>query len=1232
MEHPLKIVEKEIEALGAGGLVEILNTLLRLEGQSIGMNQVDIQTTSVRLTAGDGGVDARVQNAPTGSDWIPAGLSVWQSKSGNDHTPAKLKMEFAKPKVQEALDAGGMYIVWVGDDVNAGKAQDDRRKALIECCNEKGIPPERCKILFAGQIANWANSFASVAFQFRGEKSAGLIVWSDWAVLNRYSNTFASDEVRTAVMQDYKERFETNGSEFVFLRLEGQPGVGKSRLALETFRGTALENLILYASNLYGIPGSFWPYLQSNNTRMILVVDECSYLEHRDLQERAELCQGRVKLLTIGQRYLSGQQDAVPSDTFLLDRLDDDAMKRLLGISYPLLPAEWLDFIVGASTGFVKIAIGLAKQFSVTGQPQSLSELIRSREVRPLLEAMLPDSEDRRAMEVVALLRRLGWEGDMAEEGRAVCEFLNRDWRDTQTRIQRVEDQLGLIGRQGRYRYVTPHLLAVWLASDTWARIGSEEVWAFRDKLPNPLSRSSFEERVQDIGSEDVTGSLVDMLLGPTGLFTDLPALEDREKSRFFRLLAVTRPEAGLSALRRLILGASREQLLEFVSGRTDIIWTLQTLAWRADLFEGAAWLMLELADAEDRKLQRMGPYASDEWKGMFRLRLGGTSVPMVARLRVAYRALEDDAPRKRILAVDAAGMVFSIHEHRISRQQYIGGSPLPSEWKPQSTEEVEEAYRESHNLLRDALGNSDAAVRHAAFRQVLDIARSAVRLGFAQAQLDMLESLSPVTFEDRHSLRSKLDDVLAYEASSLTSEQVGSIADLKDLLAGAGFGDMLRRFFGKRTRGDQVDYHLGLEEQSRIKLEQAAPLVADALTNPALLEPEWEWVFSAEASDVYFFAWKLGLEDKEMCWWPFIEENAARQTKSLIFSSAYLRGQIEAGRLNREEILDGWMREGSVMALAIYDVIWRGELPDVDAERLTILLNNGWLNVGYLSRLFFSGAFLRLSADVARKLLEAVVGAGGETSDDVAIALLQQRMEADPAEAEDLTVLAWTVLEHEGAFWHPGKDTMAAHYAQELATMLAKRDPVRAATLILRLFDTDLSPLTGDTEAMDVLRTSVVIDPKGVWEKVAERLSPAQSADSSAHLRSYRLRLALEKWFAVLVPSAIMLDWSERNLPDGPLYVAELAEVGGTPMNDLARGLLVRFGQDNRVQNVLYGQFLSGSWWGNYSSMLKQKLEHAHIWCTDPDRIVSSWASKLVADLEEQIRQAELQESERLF
>lgn len=1232
MEHPLRIAEKDIEALGAGGLVEILNALLRLEGQSLGMDQAEIQTTLVRLTAADGGVDARVQNAPAGSNWIPPGLSVWQSKSGADHTPAKLKTEFAKPKVQAALDAGGTYVVFVGDDVNAGRAQDDRRKALTECCDEKGIPREHCKILFAGQIAKWANEFASVAFRFRGEKTAGLILWSDWAALKRYGNAFASDQARSGAMLAYRERLGERGTEFVFLRLEGQPGVGKSRLALETFRDSPLVGLVLYAQSPDRIPASFWPYLQANHTRMVLVVDECSFLEHRDLLERAELCQGRVQLLTIGQRYPSGQQAAVQADTFLLDRLDDAAMKRLLGISYPLLPPEWLDFIVGAATGFVKIAIGLAQQFSIAGQPQPLSELIRSREIRPLLEAMLPDGEDRRAMEVVALLRRVGWEGDFTVEGRAVCEFLNRDWRDTQARIQRIEDELGLIGRQGRYRYVTPHLLAVWLASETWARIGVEEVWAFRSGLPNPLSRASFEERVQDIGSENATGSLVDTLLGPGGLFTDLQALEDRGTSRFFRLLAVARPEAGLNALRRLILGSPREKLSGFVNGRTDTIWTLQTLAWRVDLFEGAAWLMLELADTEDRELQRMGPYASDEWRGMFGLRLGGTAAPMVGRLRLARRALEDDSPGKRLLAINAAGTVFSIHEHRISREPNLGGAPLPPEWRPKNADEAQEAYRESYDLLREALASHDDAVKEAAFKQVLKIARSAVRLGLAQTQLDMLETLSPTTFEDRHSLRAVLDDILAFEAPLLTPEQAGRMAHLKERLAGTGFGDRFRRLFGKRTRGDQVDYRLGIEEQSRLKLEQAAPLVLETIADPALLDPEWAWLFSSEANDAYFFAWALGLADAEIRWWPFIEENAARQGKSLLFSSAYLRGQVEAGRLNREEVLDAWTQEGGAMALPIYDVIWRGELSDADGERLATIIRNGWLDAGHLGRLFFGRAFLRLSAEVAKELLQLSICAGGEASDEVAVALIFERMEADPGEAEALGPLAWTAIEHTGAFWRPGKDTMASHYAQELAKLLAKRDPARAAELVLRLFDTDESPLTGSDGTMEVLSISVGLDPGGVWAKVAERLYPVNSDDNSAQLRSYRLRLALEKWFVALVPSDVILDWAEKHLPDGPLYVAEISEVSGKPMDDLPKGLLMRFGKDERVQRSLYGQFISGSWLGEQSGWLKQKLELARAWSADPDRTVSLWASNLVADLEEMIRQAELQESERGF
>ena len=63
MNSLFEISEKEIARLSEGALVDVLNRLLRAESSRIDLASTNAQT-SLRIHDPDGGVDARVSNAP----------------------------------------------------------------------------------------------------------------------------------------------------------------------------------------------------------------------------------------------------------------------------------------------------------------------------------------------------------------------------------------------------------------------------------------------------------------------------------------------------------------------------------------------------------------------------------------------------------------------------------------------------------------------------------------------------------------------------------------------------------------------------------------------------------------------------------------------------------------------------------------------------------------------------------------------------------------------------------------------------------------------------------------------------------------------------------------------------------------------------------------------------------------------------------------------------------------
>jgi len=161
-------------------------------------------------------------------------------------------------------------------------------------------------------------------------------------------------------------------------------------------------------------------------------------------------------------------------------------------------------------------------------------------------------------------------------------------------------------------------------------------------------------------------------------------------------------------------------------------------------------------------------------------------------------------------------------------------------------------------------------------------------------------------------------------------------------------------------------------------------------------------------------------------------------------------------------------------------------------------------------------------------------------------------------------------------------------------------------------------------------MRHAVTTAPAEVWETISVQLHPDDAHNEiNNHRLANRLRLALEKWFADLVPPEILLSWADCHPGDGAALIAQLANVSGNPMNALARGLLIRFHDDPRIGGILAARFTTGSIMGPFSLWLEGKLALAEAWATEPSPSVRRWAVKSVAELRTSSAAAKLTEAE---
>lgn len=1212
MKTIFDVDETDVARMDAIGFVNFVNHLLRAEGSRVGIPPVNIHT-SLRVNTPDGGVDACVEDNVQQSDWIPLGTSVWQFKSGKDHEQAKIRKEFQKPGVQEVLKAGGSYCIVVCDDLGNTQLRD-RKKVLEDCCRGAGFSTDRARIYAADKIADWTKRHPAMRLLLGGPSLGDLFRWETWNALPQFGQPFAADPQRQDILNTIRRGIEEPSGPLIFC-IAGRAGVGKSRLGLEAMRpqcdGDGLSERTLYADNPSAIPDGLFHWLETHGEiSLVLVVDECDHVDAERLERQAQRCGGRLRIIIIDQ-----MQDAFSSErpsVYYLGTLNNAAMRGLLVNAVSNLPDAAYDFAVHFASGFVKLAVSLAEAMRDHPERASWHGLAQVGKIKDVIDKFLIDDRtDRQVMRALALLSRVGWDGDVEDEGRIVIAFLGLDWHDARERVQELT-QRGLVAKQGRYRYVTPHLLAVWLAAQVWDSYGARPLDVLTS-LPSQISRQAFLHRLRDLGDDPRTTPVYEKMLAPNGVFSNLEALDDDWRSQFFSSLAKAHPKAGIRALRRLLDGKNPNDLRAFKSGRRNIVSLLQYLAWFPDTFIDAARLLLILAESENENWTNN---AEGTWVGLFGTFLGATAADAEQRYELIADALDGPSVERQLLGVRAISRAFVIQESSFVIGDYESGRIPPERWTPPTWKDARDVRLAALRLLDRALEAEEPMVCAEARKVLLEQATELALVGLVDELADRLESLTLSDYDLRRSVRDAAEGVLMLEQPQLSAEQRRRLAALSERLAGYSFGDRLRRWVGEHI---MADWHLERHDLRDSLGHEAAQLAEEAFSFPDLLRPELDWLTSAQALHVYYFARRLGQLDADHEWWAEIAPRV-RDGKGYTMAGAYLQGHCDEGRYSwRDDVLDLWSEEAE-LAPAVLDAVFRSEPPsDADADRLFRLMDRGWLTASQLSVLMWGGQISPFSLDGFHRIISGVLQEEAEGATASALGLLFSRLNLCPADKDALEPFVWQALERSDAL--SGRQ----FHAIDLAQKYIGSDPIRVVRLVLGHIERGSGSLMRSSRTTRLLEQATQLRPKEAWVEVSQILWPLRQ-------ESYAFYLSLKGWYGRVVGAEALLHWAEQNPEDGPWQAASLVHVGGQPMDPLAREFLIRYENDDRVGNALSAEFGSGSWIGPTSSWYQSHAKTARGWLDDPHHAVRTWAGAEVELYEQRLAEALLQEEENTY
>jgi hypothetical protein len=1210
MNPIFEITSSHIEELEKRDFLILMNKLLWIEStRKIGISPANI-SISLRENDPDEGIDAQIKNnTKIHSDWIPMQESVWQFKTGRNIDKSLLEKEFEKKGVQKCIKDGGTYIVIAKRDFNPSD-RDKRKKILEECFIKRGLQP-KCEFLTSSHIAMWASEYPTEFLRFFNIPIKELITFDKWSREKVHRFDYYPDKKRDDYIRKIRESVQIK-DRLITIHIEGLAGVGKTRLILETLRTEKLKDLVLYAAYPETISDLFFYYIDHNpNIELILVIDECDEKSRERWKKHVEHLNGRIKLITISQSRRPPYGIAGPEGVYYLDTLDDDIIKKIITNIYPFIQKEAINTITHLSEGYVKLVKAITETFRRNPDLIRTSDLAYEDNVNKILRALIP-SDKLDGMKAISLLTKVGWEGDISTEGKKLAKFMNINWGILQDIAEEMYSS-GLISKQGRYRYVTPYILAIWLASEVWKARGTDMIDLLKH-LPTPSSRKAFLERIADLGDNDHTLKVVEKLLSEKGLFPDLESIDSEEKSEIFTILTEASPISGIEALKRILINLPRDRLILFKKGRRNIIWTLEKLAWLPETFFDSARILLSLAEAEN---ESWANNATGIWCGLFSIHLGGTAVPALERHQIIDDALKSESIERKILGVNAIDAALSTSGTRMVGPEIQRGRIVPQEWYPKTYKEEIDIRLSALNLLDIALKDENARVFNEALNVLINNSIPLISIGIIDEILYRFELLNLTTDKQKFDVRNVLERIPTIPKSKLSEEQIKRIDRLLINLAGDDFKDRLRRWIGRRTYADSASKNFKNVEKAMNELAK------EALENPEKLLNEIGFLASDDAIYLQPFGVALGIADRQKkLLYKFIE--IAKNYKVYRLLSGYLLGISYLSKKEeewRENLLDKWAENEPDLAEAVLDATWRGPTSIRGAKRLINMVKNNSLNDIHL-RILTVGAWTdHLPLDLRIEIINQLIETNEPSAIESALVMVERCITIHSDEKNQISSIAWKLIECPIAITS-GVD-LSYHWAQ-IAEHFIDIDPLKIAKAIIKnTTGTDRIFLKDDFE-IEILKKVTEKKPKQVWDEVSKFLI---TKDGKIN---FNLILILRGWYGNLIDADYLIKWASKHPQKGPLILAEISKVGNGKLSNLARSLIIEFPDNEEVKHSLEANFFSGSYTGLESKWLEEKLKYTRAWMENSNPKVRKWAQEIAQRIEKRIKKIKIIEEER--
>ena len=979
-------LKKIITRLDPGDFTAFVEVLLSAERARLAM-PLDALVMSDALSENDGGLDARLVGVPQDQPppaTLPFGTVGIQVKATKKKGPSAFDLvtELRKPGPKKLFREAGTYVLVSCQEFNSQQMEDLEdavRLAAETVAGEEGIStPVRTRVWDASTLAGLCVLHeASVAdFGLNDfENAMSLAELLDIALLAP-RRAFQTDKNRESVIGQLRDR-AMGSNDALLMVVRGYPGVGKSRTVAEALDTDELRDHVLCLESADGLNVMLNRMLRHDSSGGILMLDEIGLDTSLAAAERLQGLDGRWRLVVVDGRATTEIVTESVSSRVLLP-LADPAMRELVREHSDLAPPD-VDRVARAAAGYPKLALQLIAE--IRRDPSlDLVDLARLPQSNHLLKRALPDAETRRYLGPLALFQSVGFDDEVRSQMEAVADAFDLDAPTLELYCESERHSRRFVSSAGRHRFISPQLVAIWLAVE--AIENTPDLGRRIFGLPEPL-RASFVAQLEYFGSQvpQLARVLTDVIARPQ--FHDISQF-DGAVATLLRASAKIIPAQVAAAVKDVLAGASPDEVLGLP--RRELVQTCQVLLWSPDCWMPAVEALFVLASHEN---ETYANNATAQFAAAFTTVLSGSPVPYAQRAQW-LRAKTEVALSEELALLGAAAAAGMTAHHSRFVVGFPGGGE-PADWVPTAQQDYVDARAAALRLLVQVRDRAASDARLVTTRRLAGSLRVAYRSSLSALVSELLRAREWSSAE-RSVLATGLRSVLRFEGDigPDVRAEVGRLLEwvLDTLDMGRMKVLLATPIWDLHDSEETIDSDppalATLADELAVREDGLAALLATAGNG---CDRHTRWQFARLLAD------RLGAEH--------VGERALAAEDWAVLAAAVSVADTRG---------EGAWATRTLVALLLCRPDQAVELADYvppDAERMEAVLDaveSGRASGAPLSRMLIGGRVCRLQEDQALRLIQAVQGAG---ESDAALGILVQWLGVSEASADPWRDLA---------------------------------------------------------------------------------------------------------------------------------------------------------------------------------------------------------------------------------